>query len=82
MPDQNCCPDCNGEMELGFVPAESYGAVMPVCWQKGSPESKSFLGIKAGLGIKYDPDKMLPITAYRCTDCGLLKFYATRSAST
>ena len=67
-------------MEQGFIPDATYGAVVQTCWHRGSAESKSFLGIKAGLGIKYDPTNMMPVTACRCTSCGLLKFYATPKA--
>ncbi len=68
------CPDCGTEMEEGFIPDATYGAVLQTCWHRGTAESKTFLGM--GTGIKYDPTNMMPVTACRCTSCGLLKFYA------
>ena len=83
MADQYQCPDCGGEMEQGFIPDASYMSVWQTCWHRGAPEGKTFLGVDAkSLGINYDADKMLPVTACRCTGCGLLKFHAKPSAKT
>ena len=70
------CPDCGTEMEQGFIPDATQGAVVQTCWHRGTAESKTFLGIETGTGIKYDRTNMVPVTACRCTRCGLLKFYA------
>ena len=74
------CPDCGTEMEQGFIPDATQGAVVQTCWHQGTAESKTFLGIETGTGIKYDRTNMMPVTACRCTRCGLLKFYAKPKA--
>ncbi len=73
------CPDCGTEMEEGFIPDWTQGGVLQTCWHRGTAESKTFLGMQMG-GVKYDPTNMMPVTACRCTSCGLLKFYATPKA--
>jgi len=71
------CPDCGGMMEAGFVPDFSYLQVMQTCWHRGTPEDATFLGMKVAQGgIKHDPKRMIRITTYRCTGCGLLRSYA------
>ena len=72
------CPDCGTEMEEGFIPDAFRWMMLQTCWHRGTAESKAFLG--SGTGIKLDRTKMLPITACRCTSCGLLKFYAKPKA--
>jgi len=37
-------------------------------------EPSHLLGIKTG--VKVDKKEFVPITAYRCTGCGVLRFYA------
>jgi hypothetical protein len=58
-------------MEQGFIPDVAYGAILQLTWHRGEPESRMFLG-----GIKLKPHQQLPVTADRCTKCGLLKLYA------
>jgi hypothetical protein len=61
-------------MEVGFIPDVGYGAVLQLSWQRGEPEPRKFLGMSTG--IKFNLGSELPITAARCTKCGLLKLYA------
>jgi len=68
------CPDCGGVMEEGFIPDSTYGAVLQTHWHRGTAEKTSFLGIDTG--AKIDRSKMLPICSCRCSDCGLLRFFA------
>ena len=70
------CPDCGTEMEEGFIPDATHGPVWQTCWHRGTAESKTLLGMQTGTGINYDLTNMMPVTACRCTSCGLLKFYA------
>lgn len=74
MSDQSC-PDCGTAMERGFVPDFAYGAITQMVWHRGEPESSRILGMKTG-SVKVDKKEFVPITAYRCTGCGVLRFYA------
>ncbi len=70
------CPDCKTTMEKGFLPDQALTAVLQSAWQKGEAEPEiSFGFIKSG-GVKYDTKEIIPITAHRCTKCGLLRLYA------
>jgi hypothetical protein len=64
------CPECAGEMELGFVLDMMSGAVWPQKWTKGMPK-KSWWG---GLKVKWDECRA--VETLRCTSCGYLKSYA------
>ncbi len=61
-------------MEKGFVPDFAYAVVAQMVWHKGEPVPSYILGIKNG--VKVNNKEFLPITAYRCTGCGVLRFYA------
>ena len=78
MTDQLACSDCGQALELGFIPDATYGAVAQSHWHAGEPEEARVFGIKAG--VKADWSQTIPITAYRCTGCGLLKFHAVRES--
>jgi hypothetical protein len=69
-PDPAQCPECGGEMEIGFIPDFTYGAVLPQRWSKDAPQ-KNWLA-----GVKFKRDQSRTIETYRCTSCGLLKSYA------
>lgn len=74
---KHSCPDCGGEYESGFVLDFGHSGPKRQVWQRGNPEDATFLGMKISPGVvKPSPEKMLPITTFRCTQCGLLKFYA------
>jgi hypothetical protein len=68
------CPDCRVEMEVGFVP-DHYAQIIQSRWYPGLPTEKTFVG-----NLKLDANAMIPVTAYRCTQCGLLKQFAVPSA--
>lgn len=73
------CPDCDGEMEDGFVPDFSYATVKQTCWHPGKPEGLTFFGMKGvDPSIKCDPEKIIPITTYRCRECHVLRAYADK----
>lgn len=74
MAERRTCSDCGQELELGFIPDATYGAVVQAHWHAGEPKKASFFGLKVGL--KADWSQAVPVTAYRCSGCGLLKFYA------
>jgi len=69
------CPDCDSAMEKGFLPDHGHAAVHRPTWHRGDAEPLlSFGFIKSG--IKYDKNETIPVIAYRCTNCGLLRSYA------
>jgi hypothetical protein len=57
-------------MEVGFIPDNTYGGILPSSWVEGAPE-KGWLG-----GLKLKGRRKLDITTYRCTSCGYLEGYA------
>jgi len=61
-------------MTSGFIPDATYGSILQTHWYEGEPEDSTFLGLKTGL--KVDRERMYPIRAHRCDDCGRLTFYA------
>lgn len=61
-------------MEKGFVPDFAYAAIAQMVWHQGEPEPAKFIGLTSG--IKVDRKQFVPITVFRCTGCGLLRFYA------
>jgi hypothetical protein len=65
------CPKCDKTMERGHVPDNGYGVVLQSSWAPGDPIARRFIG-----GIKYRPDDLIPMTAYRCPSCGLVELYA------
>jgi predicted nucleic-acid-binding Zn-ribbon protein len=64
------CPKCRRVMEQGFIADASYGAILIGSWLEGAPE-KGWTG-----SVKMKGKRKLHITAYRCTSCGYLEFYA------
>jgi hypothetical protein len=71
------CADCGAPTEHGFIPDCNHAAILQLTWHRGEPESRKFLGMPNG--IKIEPHAQLPVTADRCTKCGLLKIYARAS---
>jgi hypothetical protein len=70
------CPDCGSAMEEGFIPDYSEGGPIEALWHRGTADHMLFFGVfKTGLP-KIDKSKLLTITSFRCTKCGLLKSYA------
>lgn len=72
MSETRTCPDCKGDMEIGFVP-DHYAQIVQSRWHPGTATEKTVFG-----NLKLDPNSMIPITAFRCTQCGLLKHYAAK----
>ena len=82
MGDRDHCAECNATMESGFIPDASFMGVWQTCWHRGDAEQANTLldQLKTGAGVKHDKKQMIPIVAFRCTNCGWLKFYATCGA--
>lgn len=66
------CPDCGVEMEAGFIP-DHYAQTIRSHWHPGPGTETTFLG-----NLKLDGVAMIPIAAYRCPRCGLLRQYANK----
>jgi hypothetical protein len=76
---QTVCPECGSALEEGFVPGRitlglSSGGYVELAWHAGKPVGDRARRVKDAKKTK------TPITALRCTKCGLLKFYTTPSA--
>ena len=79
MPRSPSCPACRGAMEEGFVPDNTYGAVMQASWYAGPPEDYKFFGIPSGK--KVSRDGLVPMEAWRCSSCGLVQLYAPKRSA-
>jgi len=64
------CPDCNVEMERGYIPDTMAGDWQQPVWCEGLPT----LGSLFGMGHK--ASKLHTVMGFRCASCGLLRFYA------
>lgn len=64
------CPDCKIEMENGFIPEMFPTGAWHTSWHPGEAVQK-LLG-----GIRFRRESLVPIKAYRCNGCGLVKLYA------
>lgn len=68
------CTQCGGVTSKGFVlETGHYSVRSATLWVEGTPE-KSFWSN----GLKIEDRANYPITAYRCTQCGHLEFYADK----
>lgn len=64
------CTDCQRNMEGGFLVDTTHGGQEAGQWIEGPPE-KSFWG-----GLKVKGRRKLPVYAWRCPGCSLLRLYA------
>jgi hypothetical protein len=69
------CPDCKVAMKEGFMTDFAFNRTIEVLWHPGKVESSTFLGIRQG-AMEFDRTKFLPIVAFRCPECGLVRTYA------
>jgi hypothetical protein len=79
------CPDCNVEMEVGYVPDMGDHHARLTAWVAGTAVPKTVFGLKLGSGIikSSDPEaRPIPIWAFRCPNCGLLRMHAIPSPET
>lgn len=63
------CLRCGGEMEEGYTFDQGQTNLQGQ-WIEGEPEKSVWTGLKV------KGRKKLPISAYRCRDCGFLDLYA------
>jgi hypothetical protein len=72
MKTAHTCPECQVEMETGFVP-DHYSQTIRSHWHPGPGTETTFFG-----NVKLDSNLMIPIVAFRCPRCGLLKHIASK----
>lgn len=75
------CPECNKEMEAGFIPDLQTTKHVPNIWHPAPCEKStiSLTGLTFGLSkehIKVDRDQGIVIVAFRCPECGTIKLVA------
>jgi hypothetical protein len=71
------CPDCSTQMEMGVLPEVGHQGIAGwTTFLPGVPQEQRLLGLFKTGGIVVDWKKVIPVTVYRCTKCGLLKAYA------
>jgi len=63
-------------MDIGFI-VDKGKIDIQSAWQPGTPEDATIFGMKVGGGAAtYDDRKDVPISAFRCNECGQLKLFA------
>lgn len=75
------CPDCEKQMEKGFIFDYTILGALPISWHPDDPVSAggSFFGIKTKTRTKFvriEESRIRTIISYRCPECGLLRSYA------
>ncbi len=69
------CSECGGTMREGYILDVTRGGRIPSSWIEGKPEKDFWLGLNV------EGKQVFYIAAYRCENCGLLKFYAETVAT-
>jgi hypothetical protein len=64
------CAECGAAMEAGFVADAGSDTIRPGEWVSGAPERSWFTGTRVRGKVR------APLTALRCSACGLVKLYA------
>jgi hypothetical protein len=65
------CTRCHARMESGWVPDNAHVGLQRQNWCPGEPQPSFWTGLKAA-----EIDKFIPVTTFRCPNCGHLKSYA------
>ena len=67
------CPKCQNKMDEGFIHDYTGGSDFQLAWVPGTPQIKQ----RKVYQLYYvDRTKAIPITAYKCSNCGYLESYA------
>ena len=74
-PWHRTCLRCGGEMEEGFLLDETHGGSRTTRWVEEPPEKSVWTG------LKLKGRRKLPLTAYRCVQCGAVDLYAREGGS-
>jgi hypothetical protein len=73
------CPDCSLPMLVGCLPEVTHNGIAGwTTFLPGVPVEQRLLGLFKTGGIVVDWKSAIPVTVYRCPDCGLLKSYALK----
>ena len=64
------CPDCGVRMEGGFLLDRTSEGTAVASWVAGPPEKSVWTG------LKLRGRRQLPVYAWRCLRCGLVRLYA------
>ncbi|MDX1420931.1 MAG: PF20097 family protein [Rubricoccaceae bacterium] len=72
-PWHRTCIRCGGEMEEGYLLDETHGGYRTTRWVEGAAEKSIWTGLKT------KGRRKLPLTAYRCVQCGAVDLYAPTS---
>jgi hypothetical protein len=75
------CTACGGALEDGFLPDVGTAQTWVAVWIAGSPSTakSTWERIRSGGGVKLEDVDAKVIDARRCTACGHLELFATRS---
>jgi hypothetical protein len=65
------CTRCHAQMESGWVPDNTHGGLLRENWCPGEPQPSFWMGLKVE-----KRDKVIPVTTFRCPNCGYLESYA------
>jgi predicted nucleic-acid-binding Zn-ribbon protein len=64
------CIKCHAHMEPGWVADKTQGGFAQQKWSAGEPRPSFWTG------LKMDKDQIVPVTTFRCPNCGYLESYA------
>ena len=65
------CTRCNAHMESGWVPDNTHTGLQRENWCPGEPQPSFWTGLKVA-----KKDLVIPVTTFRCPNCGYLESYA------
>ena len=64
------CIRCHAHMESGWVADYTHRGVERQKWSPGEPQ------LSFWTGLKLEKDQVIPVTTFRCPNCGYLESYA------
>ena len=64
------CSKCEGELEGGFMLDKSAGGKLVGLWARGTARKSEWTGTRV------KEEDLVPVGAYRCTQCGFLELFA------